>query len=125
MEALEFLKEYNRMCTMYKSCRRCPLEMDKCAGCGDEFSEKQIINIIEKTEQWSKEHPIITNAHKFEEVFGFNGNTVNKVKPQIGIGGTKGSCGYDKCTESCGSRCFPRCPMWWNDEFKEPEHENE
>ena len=70
MEALEFLKEYNRMCTMYKSCRKCPLEMDNCAGCGDEFSEKQIINIIDKTEQWSKEHPIITNARKFKEIFG-------------------------------------------------------
>ena len=70
MEAIEFLKEYNRMCTMYKSCRRCPLEMDNCVGCGDEFSEKQIINIIEKTEQWSKEHPLVTNAQKFKEVFG-------------------------------------------------------
>ena len=70
MEAIEFLKEYNRMCTMHKSCRGCPLEMDNCAGCGDEFSEKQIINIIEKTEQWRKEHPLVTNAQKFKEVFG-------------------------------------------------------
>ena len=70
MEALEFLKEYNRMCVVNKDCQGCPLEMDNCAGCGDEFSEKQIINIIDKTEQWSKEHPIITNARKFEEIFG-------------------------------------------------------
>ena len=73
MEALEFLKEYNRMCTMYKGCRGCPLEMDRCVGCDvDEFSEKQIINIIDKTKQWSKEHPLVTNEMKFRELFGDN-----------------------------------------------------
>lgn len=119
MEAIEFLKEYTRMCTECKDCYGCPLAVTTCAGCC-ELSEKQIINVIEKTEQWSKEHPIITNAMKFKEVFGFYGDTVNRVKPERGIAGTKGSCGYDDCRDSCGSRCFPRCPMWWDDEYKEP-----
>jgi len=104
MEALEFLKEYNRMCTMYKSCRGCPLEMDNCAGCGDEFSEKQIINIIDKTEQWSKEHPIITNARKFKEVFGFMPAGCQKfyfVEP---------NGAYSKTIN-------------WQEPYKEPEHE--
>jgi hypothetical protein len=77
MEAIEFLKEYIRMCTMHKSCRGCPLEMDNCAGYGDELSEKQIINIIDKTEQWSKEHPLVTNEMKVREVFG--DNAVNSI----------------------------------------------
>ncbi len=112
MEILKFLKEYNRMCTMYKSCRGCPLEMDRCAGCGDEFSKKQIINIIDKTEQWSKEHPIITNAQKFEEVFG-----------EIEIKD------YIKCRVHHMSEDETEIEIleskWWDEPYKEPEHENE
>ena len=69
MEAIEFLKEYNRMCTGHNDCNGCPLVGTACAGCY-ELSEEQMINIVYKTEQWSKEHPIITNARKFKEVFG-------------------------------------------------------
>ncbi len=94
MEALEFLKEYSRMCTMYKSCRGCPLGMDQCAGFCNEMSEKQIINMMEKTEQWSKEHPIITNARKFKEIFGLPAH-----------------CMIDQDAQ------------WWDEPYKEPEHD--
>ena len=66
MEALEFLKEYNRMCEVNKDCYGCPLKGTTCS-IGDELSEEQMINIVDKTEQWSKEHPTITNARKFKE----------------------------------------------------------
>jgi len=102
MEVIEFLKEYNRMCTMYKSCRGCPLEMDNCAFC-NEMSEKQIINIIDKTEQWSKEHPLVTNAQKFKKVFGFmpadHTTLFHLNKDDFGIMAIK-----------------------WDDPYKEPEH---
>lgn len=70
MEALEFLKEYNRMCVANKDCQGCPLKEDTCCSLSAELSEEQITIIVDKTEQWSKEHPIITNARKFKEVFG-------------------------------------------------------
>ena len=124
MEALEFLKEYRRMCNLYEHCEGCPLSEKQCLAQRLQ-TDSEYLTVTSEVEKWSKEHPIITNAQKFKEVFGFNGDTVNKFKPEIGIAGTKGSCGYDDCRESCGSRHFPRCPMWWNDEFKEPEHENE
>ena len=111
MEAIEFLKEYNRMCTMYKSCRGCPLEMDQCAGFCNEMYEKQIINMMEKTEQWSKEHPIITNAKKFEEVFG-------KIELKD----------YIKCRVNHMSEDETEIEIlegkWWNEPYKEPEHED-
>lgn len=127
MEAIDYFKEAKRMCISYPSCKGCPLRNFACGfiRCIESFSDADMQCQIKVVEQWSKEHHFKTNAQKFEEVFGFNGNTVNKVKPEIGIAGTKGSCGYDDCRESCGSRHFPRCPMWWNDEFKEPEHEYE
>jgi len=59
----------------------------------------------------------MTNAEKFLEIFGFDGSIVNKCTPYAHY--TIGSCGYEKCqTDSCASRFFPRCPMWWSDNYK-------
>lgn len=56
MEAIEFLKEYNRMCVECRDCSGCPLKGTECS-IGSELSEEEMINIVDKTEQWSKEHP--------------------------------------------------------------------
>lgn len=62
----------------------------------------------------------MTNSEKFKEVFGYDG-TICVVKE-------KGrTCGYNspysshpECNEErCASRHFPRCPLWWDDEFRE------
>lgn len=123
MEALEFLKEAKRKCSS-TTCEVCHNESYAVLCPLSEYPDEKLEKLVSGIEQWSEEHPIITNAMKFKEVFGYSGDIVAKVKPER-IPPHSGSCGYDKCTESCGSRCFPRCPMWWNDEFKEPEHENE
>jgi len=60
----------------------------------------------------------MTNAEKFKEVFGYDGSIVSDVKPGKNCYRSFGSCGYDECRDSCASRCFPRCPLWWNDTFK-------
>ena len=58
----------------------------------------------------------MTNSEKFKEVFGFDGSIVNRIPP--GEVYQVGSCGYFcECKESCASRYYPRCPIWWNDEF--------
>ena len=58
----------------------------------------------------------MTNKEKFEKEFGYDGTIVNKVLPnEFGVG----SCGYTDCRESCASRHYPRCPKWWDDEYKE------
>ena len=69
MEALEFLKEYNRMCAECRDCSGCPLKGTECS-IGSKLSEEEMINIVDKTEQWSKEHPLVTNKMKIREVFG-------------------------------------------------------
>lgn len=103
MEALEFLKEYKRMCTEYEDCNGCPLADTGCAGCIDS-SEKQLINIVDKTEQWSKEHPIITNAQKFEEVFGFHPADFKTL------------FNFNKSYDG-------KELIWWDDPYKEEKHE--
>ena len=104
MEALEFLREYNRMCVVNKDCHGCPLKGTTCS-LGAELSETQMAIIVDKTEQWSKEHPIITNAQKFEEVFG------QKHSFSLMFGRFRDISPEPIFLES----------DWWNEPYKEPE----
>ena len=72
METLDFLKEAQRMCKSYPDCKGCPLRNFACGfiRCIERFSDADVQCQVKVVEQWSKEHPIITNARKFEEVFG-------------------------------------------------------
>lgn len=73
MEALEFLKEAQRMCKSYADCKGCPLLNSPCGFIRsiEGHSDADIRCTIKVIEQWSKEHPPkLTNAQKFKEVFG-------------------------------------------------------
>ena len=77
MDAVEFLKEKDRMCKFYGG---------KCEGCPFEENEQGIHHVlcafkvnmwcdedyVRSVEEWSKEHPLLTNGVKFKNVFGFN-----------------------------------------------------
>lgn len=73
MDAIEFIKERNRMCDYYKDDRcwnddeQCPALDCKCNdfrnAADDEF---KIVNVVE---QWSKEHPQKTMLQDFLEKF--------------------------------------------------------
>ena len=63
MDALEFLRERNRMCSSYEGCCGCPLEATHCVLTLDEDYER----IIATVEQWSKEHPCKTRQSVFLE----------------------------------------------------------
>ena len=71
MDAVMFNTEARRMCKESISCSKCA------AGMGEDcaldvtlkwFDPAEAVRIVE---EWSNEHPIQTNAQKFEEVFGF------------------------------------------------------
>ena len=117
MEALEFLKEANRFCSHYPICSAdCPIR-GKCIfdfgshGETQKETEQKIENAFAIIEQWSKEHPIITNAQKFKEVFGyepkFYSGTYFCPVPASQHCGEKSDC----CT----------CGEWWDKPYKEPE----
>lgn len=63
MDAVEFLKQFNRMCKtyIYDRCTECPAY--KCR-CGDQFDgqEEDGVSIVE---QWAKEHPVKTRQSEF------------------------------------------------------------
>lgn len=74
MGALEFLKEYKRMCNSYINrfgCEGCPLSGKQCLGTGvRNKTDSEFLTITCEVEQWSKEHPMVTNEMKVREVFG-------------------------------------------------------
>ena len=63
MDAVEFLKQFNRMCKAYNDdgCKECPAYKYRC---GEEFDEQEEdgVSIVE---QWAKEHPAKTRQSEF------------------------------------------------------------
>lgn len=76
MDAIKYLKEKDRMCKVYRPkfsdpCGEfCPLYREE-RYCTPSYERGHLEDVVAIVEQWSKEHPIKTNAMKFEEVFGF------------------------------------------------------
>ena len=97
MEVFDCLKEAQRMCKSYPDCKGCPLINFACGfiRCIERFSDEDIQCQIKIVEQWSKEHPIITNARKFKEIFGLPAH-----------------CMIDQDAQ------------WWDEPYEEPEHED-
>ena len=70
MDAIEFIRERNRMCATYtlKRCEGCPA--DNYGGCGvtcimiDKIDAERLVPIVEK---WSSEHPRKTRQSVFLE----------------------------------------------------------
>lgn len=79
-EFKNIMREYDRMCKGM-SCCNCPIASannGKYISCNDlmrKFPEEAERIIM----QWAKEHPVMTNRKKFEEVFGFNVATMFEV----------------------------------------------
>lgn len=95
MEATEFLKEYKRMCSISDRCRGCPLSEKQCLSASlVTVTDDNIKTMIIAVERWSREHPVVTNAQKFEEVFGLPTH-----------------CMIDQDAQ------------WWDEPYKEPKHE--
>lgn len=74
MEASKFIKESARMCNQNGyCCADCPAYgCPKCIIDGTSLAkdDKALEEYIAIVEKWSKEHPVITNEKKFEQVFG-------------------------------------------------------
>lgn len=62
MDAVEFLKQFNRMCKTYNDdgCTECPAYRYRC---GEEFDGVSIV------EQWAKEHPVKTRQSELLKLF--------------------------------------------------------
>jgi len=95
-------------------CKDCPLE----GFCEDSSSSKnyRIFDLIEIVEKWGKEHPIITRAEKYKEVFGTRPVYSDDVFICPGAIRDIDLCNIHLC-EDCKEE-------YWNGEYVEPEKEN-
>ena len=96
MEALEFMKEAQRMCEA-NHCVDCPAK-NKCVYV-NHHSEDKLEEIVSEVEQWSKEHPLVTNKMRIREVFG------------------------DEAIYAISSPNVQALKDWLDEPYKEPEHD--
>lgn len=77
---------------------------------------QEAFEIIEAVEQWAKEHPIVTYAGKFEEVFGREPRLTSGgyLCPSVFTGGCSKNKDCDICKEN-----------FWASEYKAPKDEDE
>ena len=89
------------------SCEKCPVQFI-CEHNSLSFNAPVIVEIVER---WGKEHPIVTNADKYEEVFGRKPHDKhgNYICPRF---------------EVCGFSCADCKKDYWESEYIEPKKEN-
>lgn len=68
------MNEKTRMCKQIGVCDKCPLSVrrNKANVFCDTFMREHPEEADNIIMQWSKEHPVVTNAMKFKEVFGYD-----------------------------------------------------
>ena len=60
MDAVEYVKQRERMCDYYSDCDECPAK--EVIGCANMTTISQMVPIVEK---WAKEHPVKTRQDEF------------------------------------------------------------
>ena len=121
----EFKKTYIRMMDTKRTgcinepncngllCVGCPFS-NLCDNNGSIYNAFEAIELVEK---WGKEHPIITRADKFKEVFG--------TYPKYREDDTLLCPGEARDIDYCDSHTCEECKSnYWNREYVEPEKEN-
>lgn len=97
-------------------CIDCPFDGKTCNIGAPNFRAYEALEIVEK---WAKEHPIVTNAEKFKEVFGVDAPMNRCIKNDefcadceyYEFGSERGGCKADE--------------RFWEAEYKEPAESEE
>lgn len=73
MDAVEFLKTVDRLCRAEEDCSSCPLNGYACdANLKDVaryYTLESVQDMVQKVEQWAKEHPVKTRQSEFLRMF--------------------------------------------------------
>ena len=79
----------------------------------------KIYNTLEYVESWAKEHPIVTMADKYKEVFGV------EPKGKSGASVCPRSVGFDDVECKIGGGCEDCRNEFWHSEYKPPKREEQ
>lgn len=70
MDAVKFLKEFNRMCKTRDDCVGCPLEHHEyCKDKPLNHTDATFVSAVEVVQKWSEETPIKTRQSEFLKLF--------------------------------------------------------
>ena len=100
MDAVEYVKQRERMCDYYPNCGDCPA--GDYEGCSSLSGISKLIPIVE---QWAKEHPVKTRQSEFLKMFpnasvGYNGTLVicpSQADTKAVVGCVRSERNCDKC----------------------------
>ena len=109
MDAVEYVKQRERMCDYYSDCDKCPAK--EVIGCANITKISQMVPIVE---QWAKEHPVKTRQSEFlkqwpDAEIGYDGlPSVAPCQLDVGLiqGESKEDCRYRGVCGKC------RCDFW-------------
>lgn len=66
MDAVEFVKEYIRLCKQYENCKSCPLEHNSFCGLSVKGqSQEESKEVVHLVEEWAAAHPRKTRQSVF------------------------------------------------------------
>lgn len=104
MDAIEFIKERQRLCQTYVDCFRCPAYNSNTGGCNfNTASGYDATEQIRLLEEWSVAHPLKTRQSEFLEQYpnaDLDKDGILKVCPKIVEGSSyinSRSCGSVPC----------------------------
>lgn len=67
MDAVEFLRDFRRMCSSYGgTCTGCKLKDAQCRPTEKDCDNEKVIRVVE---EWAKEHPVKTRLSEFLKLF--------------------------------------------------------
>ena len=103
-------------------CKQCPFNAVVCNTNNCSFVSFNAEKAIEIVNDWAKEHPIVTMADKYKEVFGFEPKTECGafICPHF-VGFAYVECVNGEIYKDC-KKCKNE---FWNSEYKEPKKEGE
>lgn len=100
MDAVEFLRDFRRMCSSYRStCTGCELEDAQCRPTEKDFDPKKVIRIVE---EWAKARPVKTRLSEFAKLMpNYQKNENNSGVPMecIKIFDQGQSCTFESCLD--------------------------
>lgn len=114
MDAVKYIKEFNRMCRSYDYCSEgCPLKRGCCILRNPNADSESIEALVAIVEKWSEEHPVVTNGMKVWELIpGYVRSTNSRPAKENALLG--------QIVESEYIELRVR-KSWWNAEYKEGE----
>ena len=112
MDAVEFLKEKERMCNKCSACSRCPVCKEN-NGFNLDCEDLQIENpeeFVAIVERWSAEHPVKTRQSELLKMFPDADLTRSGV---VNICPRYTDVNYRKQDECCGTDCGDCIKEYW------------